>query len=119
MYSPALAAAVAVLVTPMSALRLTVVLAVSLLLAVLPSVGLWPLRVAVLLMLVTVEPGLIWARILTVASAPLASGPTARLPPQFRVAVVGSQSEPVQYLAFWSSVESVSLTVTAVLSDGP
>src|ERR671934_144951 len=39
MYSPALAAAVAVLVTPMSALRVTVVLAGSLLLAGVPSGG--------------------------------------------------------------------------------
>src|ERR671935_148096 len=120
MYSPALAAAVAVLVTPMSALRVTVVLAVSLLLAVLPSVGDWPLRVAVLLMLDTVELGLIWARILTTVSAPAASGPTARLPVQaLLVASVASQQATRLYFTHCSSVDRVSLTVTAVLSEGP
>src|SRR5207244_2578210 len=97
-----------------------VVLAVSVSLAVLASAGLWPLRVAVLLMLDTVEEGLIWARILTVVEALAASGPTARLPVQaLLVTSVASQLAPVQYLAPCSSPESVSLRVTALLSDGP
>src|SRR5437879_2443900 len=120
MYSPALAVLVALLVTPMSADRVTVVLAVSVSLAVLASAGLWPLRVAVLLMLDTVEEGLIWARILTVVEALAASGPTARLPVQaLFVTSVASQLAPVLFPSTSLFRSSVSLRVTALLSDGP
>src|ERR687888_183554 len=79
-----------------------------------------PLSEAVLGMLLTVEEGLIWARILTVVEAPALSGPTARLPLQaLLVARVASQLAPVQYFAPCSSLESVSLSVTALLSEGP
>src|SRR5882724_7340785 len=102
----------------MSASRLTVVLALSVSFAELASAGLWPETLAVLRMLDTVEAGLIWARILTVVEAPAASGPTARLPAQaLLLARVASQPVPVQYLAYWSSVESVSSRLTAVLLD--
>src|SRR5919204_211892 len=104
----------------MSAERVTVTLALSELLPVTGSVGLWPLRLAVLPIEVAVEEGLIWARILTVVEPLAARGSTARLPVQaLLVARVASQLAPVQYLAFWSSPESVSLRVTALLSEGP
>src|SRR5688500_216352 len=94
---PVVALAGPVLVTSRSASRLTVVLMVELLLVLTTSVGAWPETEAVLPMLITVEPGLIWARILTVVVAPAAIGSRARLPLQLLApAAAGSHAAPTQ-----------------------
>src|SRR5438477_626055 len=104
----------------MSADRVTVTLAWSLLLAGLPSAGLWPETVAVFVLLLPAFPARRSSDLLTVTSAPAASGPTARLPVQALLPTsVASHAAPVQYLAPWSSSERPSLRVTALLSDGP
>src|SRR5437764_71079 len=110
----------AVLVTPRSAERVTVVEAVSESLVEFESAGDWAETVAVLEIELTVEPGLIWARIRIVLVSPEASGPTALVP---------VQELPVDGLQAWTvslhdalpicSVDKVSVSVAEVPLDGP
>src|SRR5436305_1811071 len=118
MYSPALAVVVALLVTAMSALRSEERRVGDEWRAGLPSAGDWPLRLAVLLMLDTVEDDLIWARVLTVSEAPAASGPAARLPVQ-ALPVLGSHSARRRYLACGRDWGWVVWSAAVLLSDGP
>src|SRR5437763_12526 len=104
----------------MSADRVTVTVAWSLLLAALPSAGLWPETVAVLVMLLTVDEVLRWVGIMRVPSAPAASGPTARLPVQALLPTsVASHAAPVQRSEERRVGEGWTLRGTAQLSDGP
>ena len=106
------------MLTARSAARVTVVDAVELSLPATGSVGDCALTDAVFEMLATTELDLIRARIFTVDEVFAAIAPIDVVPVHAEP-VLGSHADPVQNVALCSSVDSVSVSVADVLSDGP